>query len=90
MRLRHVGIVTQDIEAMISYYQKLGLVISSDTKEEVRIVKLGNGKTQIELLQYQSQSENVLRQKGISHLAFTVDPDGNWLELVEEAKDALG
>ena len=81
MKLRHVGIVTQDIEKMKEHYQYMGLHLVSDEVEDVRIVKFREG---LELLQYESQSDNSLRQKGISHIAFTVDPDENCLEVVEE------
>ena len=63
----------------IEYYKGLGLEVLSDHVEKVRIVKFDNG---IELLQYESQSETNLRKAGISHVAFTHDPDGNSLEVV--------
>ena len=80
MHLRHVGIVCQNIERMLKYWGKLGKVIDDHT-EQVRIVKLDNG---IELLQYESQSENNLRKAGISHIAFTADPEENFLEVINE------
>ena len=82
VRLRHIGIVTQDIDRLIPYYTKVcGGKIINDHTEQVRIVKLDNG---IELIQYESQSENNLRKVGISHIAFTQDPNGNYLEVVTE------
>ncbi len=80
VKLRHIGIVTQNIEQMLQYYGILqGTSVIDDHIEKVRIVKLDNG---IELIQYESQSENNLRKVGISHVAFTQDPDGNYLEVV--------
>jgi len=57
--------------------------------ENVHIIKLQKDGDVIELLQYESMSENNLRKLGISHIAFTTDPDGNYLEIVEE-EHALG
>ena len=89
--IRHIGIVTQDLEREKTFYKNMGLVCIYDATEHVRIVKLkDDGGHILELLQYESQSENTLRQKGISHVAFTEDPEGNYLELVEEEKNALG
>lgn len=79
MKFRHVGIVTQDINNLKQYYQDIGLHPVYDEVEKVRIVKFKEG---IELLQYESMSENILRSKGISHVAFTTDPDGNYVEEV--------
>ena len=82
VKLRHVGIVVQDMNKMIEYYRnKMGLRVESDKVEKVRIVKFETG---IELLEYESMSEHTLRQKGISHIAFTTDPENNFIELVEE------
>lgn len=85
MLFRHVGIVTTDIEKLKAFYtERLHLTPIYDEVEKVRIVKLQDKNGMIlELLQYESQSENVLRQKGISHLAFTIDDDGNSLEVVQ-------
>jgi len=63
---------------MIDFYSKYGRV-TDDHIETVRIVKFDNG---VELLQYESQSEEGLRRLGISHVAFTQDPDGNYVEVV--------
>lgn len=79
INFRHVGIVTRDIEKEREFYVSMGLHIQSDTTENVRIIKFQEG---IELLQYESQSEANLRRLGISHVAFTVDSDGNPLEVV--------
>ena len=84
MKIRHTGIVTQNIEEMYRFYQSLGLKVISDTTEQVRIVKLSDGEGVIELLQYESQEEAGLRRLGISHVAFTQDVDGNYIEGVKE------
>jgi len=84
MRLRHVGIVTQQADKMKAFYQEQGFTPYYDAEEKVRIIKLrdSSGNT-LELLQYESQSENTLRKLGISHVAFTQDPDGNNMEVVK-------
>ena len=75
VKLRHVGIVTSDIEKSLDYYKTVyNAKVLDDQIEKVRIIKLDNG---VELIQYESQSENNLRKVGISHIAFTIDPDGN-------------
>lgn len=76
---RHVGIVCNNIEPMIEFYSKLGKVVY-DQVEKVRIVKFDNG---VELLQYESMSENTLRALGICHVAFTLDPENNYLEVIK-------
>ena len=81
MPIRHIGIVCQNIDNMIPFYQQLGMKVLYDAVEKVRIVKLDGG---IELLQYESMSGNTLRQKGISHIAFTQDPEDNYLEVVRK------
>ena len=90
MRLRHVGIVTQQADKLKAFYEKQGFTISYDGVEKVRIIKLKDDKGgMIELLQYESQGESTLRKLGISHIAFTQDPDGTNLEIVQESKDAF-
>ena len=86
MRVRHVAIVVRDMEKMLAFYQSLGFEVLSDTTEDVRIIKLHDGDgAGLELLRYESQSENSLRKKGISHVAFTCDPEGNYVEVVNNA-----
>ncbi len=46
------------MDKMVVFYQGLGLHVNSNTTEKVRIVKLIDGKTQLELLQYESQPAN--------------------------------
>ena len=85
MRLRHVGIVTQQADRMKAFYQKQGFTSFYDEVEKVRIIKLKDDKGGvIELLQYESQGESTLRKLGISHIAFTQDPDKINLEVVTE------
>lgn len=79
MKLRHVGIVCENIDEVLPFYQGLGMKITYDAVEKVRIVKLDG---QIELLQYESMDGSVLRQKGISHIAFTEDPENTKIEVV--------
>ena len=83
MRLRHVGIVTQQADKMKAFYEEQGFTTYYDGVEKVRIIKLRDDKGGvIELLQYESQGESILRKLGISHVAFTQDPDGNNIEVV--------
>ncbi len=83
MEIRHVGIVTQQADKMKAFYIEQGFTPYYDEIEKVRIIKLKDDKGGIiELLQYESQSENTLRRLGISHVAFTSDPDGNNMEVV--------
>ena len=83
MRLRHVGIVTQKADKMKAFYEEQGFTTYYDGVEKVRIIKLRDDKGGvIELLQYESQGESTLRKLGISHVAFTSDPDGNNIEVV--------
>jgi catechol 2,3-dioxygenase-like lactoylglutathione lyase family enzyme len=90
-RLRHVGIVTADIEKSILFYEYLGFNIQKDLLESgnfidsfsslekvcVRTVKmvLSNG-DMVELLSWKSHPEIVenrrLTQVGCSHIAITV------------------
>lgn len=88
MLFRHVGIVTQNIDMLKAFYaDRLHLNPIYDEVEKVRIVKLKDKNGMIlELLQYESMSENPLRKAGISHLAFTIDDDGNNLEVVDVDK----
>lgn len=85
VRLRHVGIVCKDIDEVLPSYKRLGMQVVYDAVEKVRIVKLDGG---IELLQYESMSETVLRQRGISHIAFTQDGNGNYIEVVTNDKNS--
>ena len=81
---RHTGIVCNDIDKMIASYKGLGLTVQSDIEDTVRIVKFKEG---LELLQYGSQavqSKSRLLKQGISHIAFTIDPEGNCVESVYE------
>jgi len=89
MHIRHVGIVTQNIHAEKAFYEGKGFQCIYNRMENVHIVKLQKDGDVIELLQYESMSENNLRKLGISHIAFTTDPDGNYLELVEK-QNAVG
>ncbi len=82
MKVRHIGIVTQHMDAEVAFYEKLGGKVVYDQVEKVRIVKMDMGDTKIELLQYESMSECSLRKLGISHVAFETDPEGNNLEMV--------
>jgi len=86
--LRHVGIPTQNIEEEKATYEEHGLKCIYDEVEKVRIVKLqdGNGSI-VELLQYETQSENMLRQRGIAHVAFTEMPGHYYIERVMPIKD---
>ena len=136
---RHIGIVSEDIERSIEFYQNFfGFVVVKDVIEEgkfvnnicgiedksVRTVKMSlNGKIALELLHFDGQCDNVsskaLTEKGYTHMALTVknisklyvkmcscnieftteplispdgkakvtfckDPDGNFIELVQE------
>ncbi len=81
MQIRHVGIVCRDMEKMKEYYKDLGLECTDDHTENVRIVKFKNG---LELLKYESMSDEGLRKNGISHICFKQDPEGNFLEVVCE------
>lgn len=85
-KLRHVGIVVQDMDKMKDYYSQNGGEVVYDESEKVRIVKLKFPNAMIELLEFETMSENVLRKRGISHVAFTADPEDNWLEIVKEDK----
>jgi len=78
-----VGIVTNNIDELKDYYMSRYMVPISDTVEQVRIVKFEG----LELIQYESQSKNNLRKKGISHIAFTEDTDNNALEVVTNATE---
>ena len=86
MRIRHIGIVVRDMESQKRFYTNvLGLTPFYDEVEKVRIVKLRDRDgIVIELLQYESMSETALRSKGISHISFTQDEEGNPVELVKE------
>ena len=83
MKHRHTGIVCRDIGIMKEYYQELGMKPVYDEKIETRIVKFDSG---LELIQYSSdapESTSALLKQGISHIAFTTDPEENIIELVE-------
>lgn len=85
MNTRHVAIVCKDMDKMLEFYQGLGFVPIYDKEEKVRIVKLqDNHRYVLELLQYESMSETTLRRLGISHISFTLDPEGNAIEMVSE------
>ena len=87
MKIRHIGIVVADMDFTAPFYEELFHAKRHyDKKEKVRIVKLeiGNG-VALELLQYESMGESTLRKRGISHVAFTTDPEGNNLEIVDES-----
>lgn len=86
--IRHIGIVTQNIDRLKPTYEALGFKKYYDAVESVRVVKMKSKNSVIELLQYESQSNNNLRRAGISHIAFTVDKDGNFLELIQEVVNA--
>ena len=86
MHIRHVGIVTQNIHAEKNFYESRGFRCVYNRVENVHIIKLQKDDDVIELLQYESMSDINLRKLGISHIAFTQDPDGNFLELVGEDK----
>ncbi len=82
-KVRHIAFVTQNIEEMRDYYlDKIGGEVVDDHVENVRIIKLRSGFDMIELLQYDTMAKNNLRRVGISHVAFTHDPDGNMSEEV--------
>lgn len=79
LKLRHVGIVCENIDDVLPFYLGLGMKVVYDQIEKVRIVKLDG---QIELLQYESMGKSTLRLMGISHIAFTQDPENTILEIV--------
>ena len=84
MQVRHIGIVVSDMERSLKFYADMGFTIAYDKVERVRVVKLNDPETdvKIELLQYETMSESNLRKLGISHVAFTHDPDDNPVEIV--------
>ena len=93
MKLRHIGIVCQNIDKMAAFYTSFGFIVVYDATEKVRVMKIqdpdNKGNPLIELLQYETMGESTLRQRGISHIAFTEDPEGNAIEIVKEAQNAL-
>lgn len=92
--VRHVGIVVEDMEAMLGFYRDLlGMTVAVDFSEQgefidtvigmrgidLRMVKLtAEDGGMIELLQYRSLPDvgngtEKLYQRGLTHIAFTVD-----------------
>ncbi len=83
MKLRHTAIVVRDMPLMLEFYKSHGFKVVDDHREHVRIAKLEDSDGNVlELLRYASQSESRLRKAGISHIAFTLDPEDNIMELV--------
>tara|TARA_Y100000310_G_scaffold326287_1_gene391004 strand:+ start:267 stop:557 length:291 start_codon:yes stop_codon:yes gene_type:complete len=93
MKFRHVGIVCQNIDEMAAFYTSFGFSIVYEATEKVRVMKLqdpdNKGNPPIELLQYETMSDSILQSRGISHIAFTEDPERNMVEIVKEASNAV-
>ncbi len=84
MKLRHTAIVVKDMSRMLEFYKSKGFRVIDDHTEQVRIAKLeDNNGGKLELIKYASQSDSNLRKLGISHIAFTIDPEENPIEEVK-------
>ena len=80
MQIRHVGIVTNNIDEYKSHMVANGFVIQSEQVETIKIVKFEEG---LELLEFQGPLGQERFPPGISHVAWTVH-DGVLNEWVHE------
>ena len=76
MKLRHVGYPVNDMKKHVTFWKSKGARIIYEVTEQIQVIKFDNG---IELIKYLGNTK-IDRP----HVAFTLDPDENIIELVEE------
>ncbi|KKL50484.1 hypothetical protein LCGC14_2305010 [marine sediment metagenome] len=79
MKLRHVGYPVNDMKKHVTFWKSKGARIIYEATEQIQVIKFDNG---IELIKYLGPEGMIDRP----HVAFTLDPDENIIELVEDVK----
>ena len=76
MKLRHVGYPVNDMKKHVTFWKSKGARIIYEATEQIQVIKFDNG---IELIKYLGNGK-----VDQPHVAFTLDPDENIIELVED------